>query len=101
MLLNKNKIQCLKASNGTEAVILFEKDRLKRCCKVRIQLIFMNLMKDGINAVKQIIDILRKEQAIMTPIESQNMVKLPAEIAREMGVAIAAVSGCIDSTNLK
>ena len=67
--------------NGAEAVEIFGKDRRNKCCNLRIRLVFMDLMMpvlDGFDATKQIIDILRAEQAIREPADCLRDVKLPA-----------------------
>ena len=63
MFLKNKKIISIKATNGRMAVEMFEKDLMKKCCNIRIQLIFMDLempVLDGFEAAKQIIDILKR-----------------------------------------
>ena len=48
-------------------MILFRRDRAKRCCNVRYRLVLMDLVMpilDGIGATIQIMDCLRSERAI-------------------------------------
>ena len=45
MLLKSNHgLTCLKASDGAQAVEIFRKDRAKRCCQVRIQIVLMDII---------------------------------------------------------
>lgn len=99
MLKSNHKISCVKALNGAEAVKIFAKDRAKKCCDKRIQMIMMDLVMpilNGFDATNQIIDILRQERAIAGIYDTSNDAKKPKEMAAEMGVAIAAITAYID-----
>ena len=99
MLKSNHKISCVKALNGAEAVKIFARDRAKKCCDKRIQMIMMDLVMpilNGFDATNQIMDILRQERAIAGTYDTSNDAKKPQEMAKEMGVAIAAITAYID-----
>ena len=99
MLKSNHSITCVKALNGADAVKIFKKDRAKKCCDKRIQIIMMDLFMpilDGFDATSQILDILRQERAIAGTYDTSNDYKRPQEMAAEMKVAIAAITAYID-----
>lgn len=99
MLKSNHKIVCVKALNGAEAVKIFKKDRAKKCCTKRIQMIMMDLVMpvlDGFDATTQIFDILRQERVIAGTYDTSNDAKKPQEMAAEMGVAVVAITAYID-----
>ena len=100
LLESNHGLTCLKASDGAEAVEIFRKDRAKRCCETRIQLVFMDIIMpvmDGLEATIRIMEILRQERTLnASKYDRSKDSTQPARMAGEMGVAIVAVTACID-----
>ena len=44
LLESNHGLTCIKSSDGAEAVEIFRKDRVKRCCETRIQIVFMDII---------------------------------------------------------
>ena len=76
MLLKSNhRLESIKATDGEEAVSIFRRDRAKKCCNERIQMILMDLMMpicDGFDATIQIMDILKQERQFSGKYDTSN-----------------------------
>lgn len=99
MILKTNfGLDSYKALSGQEALNIFMKDRAKKCCQKRIQMILMDIIMpemDGFRTTNQIMDILMQERAIKNYDTSKDRLQ-PAKMAAEMGVAIVAITAYID-----
>ena len=103
ILKSQHKIQSIKALDGEQAVKIFRKDRMKRCCNVRIQIVLMDIVMpvmDGLEATARIMDILREERAVAGTYDTLKDRAQPAKMAAEMGVYIAAVTAYIDQPSV-